>query len=365
MNYYRGDTIDFYISFDKTNKMKIHKAQIRILHDQEGTIYEDLPWTDLNLIKNNEYNFNFLIPQDFSYGQFQVIYRGTVEEKFIYSYETFNVIPQIEKYENTIKLYGFINDSKSGLPLEYVSVTVFEKYSNTIYFKSLTNREGYWESYIYPGEYNFSIKKDGYNTQDINIQIGNEHRELQFNNIVLENFNTQNGKGMFKISDEFVTNTGLPLRELVITIYDALKPLNVIAKDVTNLKGQWTCFLNAGNYLMYINGKSMGKDYDIMARLKVEENGEFNIGYHNKQNIVTEETKGTGSVHFKDVFLDNFNKPIVNVQIIVYTKGTKTLIAENYSDLNGEFEFFLNPGKYTFEYYHPNFKTITEDKIIT
>ena len=62
------------------------------------------------------------------------------------------------------------------------------------------------------------------------------------------------------------------------------------------------------------------------------------------------------------------NYQINEVQVNVFYKDDviceENIRAQDYTDSDGKYIFFLDPGTYVFEYYHPNFNVITELKHI-
>jgi hypothetical protein len=67
--YYPGQVIFLYAKFmdelnSDINKINIKNPQVRILHQKNNEYIEDLSWSDMNKIINNEYYYNFIIPDD-------------------------------------------------------------------------------------------------------------------------------------------------------------------------------------------------------------------------------------------------------------------------------------------------------------
>ena len=52
--YYKGETILLYGKFI-SNGLQIKEAKVRILHEHMDSIYEDLPWTNLDKLTDCEY----------------------------------------------------------------------------------------------------------------------------------------------------------------------------------------------------------------------------------------------------------------------------------------------------------------------
>ena len=77
---------------------------------------------------------------------------------------------------------------------------------------------------------------------------------------------------------------------------------------------------------------------------------------------------GTGKYKITDIIQDKWNNPINEVQVNVFNQNDiisdENIKAQDYTNGEGKYTLFLNPGTYIFEYYHPNFNVITELKQI-
>lgn len=158
-----------------------HSMQCRILHDIDGTIYEDLPWTNMLKLNNNEFYYNFDIPYNFTPGEYQVIYKSIYDIKYYnaktkeiytdeqlielklnkankhtiaYATEKFHINKYSTIYEDIVKVFGIVNYQRSTIPAEDVQVSIFETDTSNgeeyKIYQALTNREGQWEAYLYP-----------------------------------------------------------------------------------------------------------------------------------------------------------------------------------------------------------------------
>ena len=151
-----------------------HSMQCRILHDNDGIIYEDLAWTDMKKMGDNEFYYNYCIPYDLSAGQYQIIYKSTYTIKYYdavnkqylnddqlqqlnfnkkninkiaHTIEMFYVVNPSSIYEDTVKITGYVNYKNTAIPAEDVRVSIYETNTETNIeskvYQSLTNREGY------------------------------------------------------------------------------------------------------------------------------------------------------------------------------------------------------------------------------
>lgn len=362
--YFKGDIIFLYVRFfDKIGNAAttVIDPKVRILHSKNGDIYEDLPWSELTQLVNNEYYFNFHIPFDLDCGMFDVIYCGEVNGYTASVMETFHVIGKSENYMNAIKLYGYVDNILNQTPLSNVDVQIIS--NNNVYStQSYTKENGYWESFLYPGEYVCSFKKNGFKDIDTNIQLGNEENEMQFNNISMESISAKiSGNGICKISDSYVLKNGIPLNGLNVNTFNITNPTVICASDITNNEGVWTIYLDPGYYFVKVIGNSMNMDFDKTFRLKINDDLTNDIEDMDSNKANAQEdilSAGNGSQVYKDKITDGFGNPIIDVQINVLQNNI--MIAQTYSDAAGNYELFLNPGKYNIDIYHPSFKDIPQ-----
>lgn len=363
------DTTNADVTIKKSSDSK-STVYVRILHDETGTIFEDLQWTQMKCMNDNEYFYNYVIPYDAFVGQYQIVYKCEYDGKTAYSLETFHVIAQSNKYEDTVKVYGYVLHGKTSMPVEDARIDIVSQDTGTKAYQSLTDREGKWEAYLYPGMYNFIVEHAIFGTADVMAEIGDEHNELQFNTIDLDNDNTSSGTGMFRIFDKYITKNGTPLNNLTIDIYDSLDPTEILATAKTDDDGTWEAYLNDGVYLIKLDGISLGQEFKRTFRLKISDKGEYSFEDISNNRLYTESenelSNGDGSVTITDSVIDKYGNPIIDVQVNAYLAGTtlsdETIVAQDYTNEYGKWSLKLDPGNYIIEYYHPEFATFTENK---
>ena len=460
--------------------------QVRILHDEDGTVYEDLPWTDMQSDGTGKYYYNWIIPYDAYIGQYTVIYKSifnsvtqeedtsdtdniithangkissisnafintsttsasveglpnyitnsyiyntnatntlkntstnslvqaytaydgstvyitgnttnykptindkplddstTIKKKNVlktntaYAVEVFHVQQHNELYEDVVKVFGHIHtcrDITMDTIIEDVRVSINDEKGVHAY-QSLSNRDGIWTAYLYPGIYNFTFFKNEYDIETITAEIPDELNELPFENIVMHRtIDSSRGQGLFEVGDTYITKTGQPLNGILVEVYDSENPGLKIAEDTTDDKGTWKAFVNQGIYLLNLSGTSMGQTYTLSFRMRVDEYGKTTFE-DLSNNLMTNETTpelndGEGTKVLSDQILDAYGNPIPDVQVNAYKPGVTlsddTIIAQDYSDLSGKWSLKLSPGTYTIEFYHPSYKTITETRTI-
>lgn len=365
--YYLGDSVPLYVKFvdEYGEDINVTNAKVRILHTHNNETYEDLEWTDLTPISINEFLYNYKIPMDSDLGQYHIIYVAEENEKTASKIETINVIAKNANYINPIKIFGYIENIKDHTKIDDAKVEIFD--NNNKVYESYSNIDGYWEAFLYPNDYIFTFFKSKFAKKEVSVKINEELQEQQFETIGLNLENDKRGNGSFKISETFKSKMGMPLFNLSISVFDILDPNKIIGEDVTDNKGEFTCFLNEGTYILKANGKSNGSDFNKTFKLKVEYNGKFdltdlskNIAMLTNMEIVG---NGKGLIKVEDSIMDKNGNGIIDVQINALDKKNN-LIAQDYTDPNGKWCLYLDPGEYTIEYYHPNFKTITEKRII-
>lgn len=371
--YHRGENIFLYVQFKSEDgtPLSVDNPMVRIFHEKNGTIFIDLDWFSLEPISTSEYYANYAIEHIADYGTYEVVYVGEYDSKVARVVESFRVIPSSTVFENVVKVYGYVNQSQLGTVIPSVFVKVFNETQEEIIFEATTKENGYWEVYVYPGEYQFVFEKVGFLKFEQRVQIGLEHNEVQFNNITLELKNSINsGTGMYKVHDRYITREGLELSGLDIRASSCLSPNLVLAENKTDKDGNWELFLDPGNYFVKISGYFYDSLFEQKFRLKVEDDGSFffqNLSSNVAVPAVEEEyiSQGDGSVSISDVVIDKNGHPIVDVQVSVFIKGDlNNIVAQDYTTPSGKWQVYLNPGNYVFEYYHPQYDVITEEKVV-
>lgn len=362
--YYKGETIFLYVKFfnkDNTPAINVINPKVRILHVQSGNIYEDLPWSKLTNLSDNEYYFNYEIPYDNNCGQYDVIYYGEINNEVATVIESFHVINKSETYVDSIKLYGYVDDNLNKTPLSNVGVEI-NSTDNVYLTQSYTKENGYWEAYIYPGEYICTFIKEGFKETITNIQLGNENTEVKFNNISLESNQLKTcGNGVCKVTDSYILKNGIPLNGLKIEAFNIMNPSILCATDITDNRGKWTIYLDPAFYFLKVTGNSMNQDFDKTFRLRINDDCKYVIEDMDDNKAVVRENNlnsGSGPIIHKDIISDNNGNPIVDVQVTAYKSGNP--IAQCYTDSAGKYELFLEHGNYVIDIYHPSFKDIPE-----
>jgi hypothetical protein len=366
--YFKGDIVFLYVKFFDQNgnvAKKVENPKVRILHSKNCNIYEDLPWTKMNkLMSENEFFVNYPIPFDSECGMFDIVYHGEIDGKVATIVENFHVIEKSQTFSNAIKLYGYVDDIANQIPLAFANIEIMSM-DGLYYTQSYTHENGYWEAYLYPGDYMCSFKRDGYKEQVTNIQLGSDTNEIQFNNISLESeIARTNGNGLCKISDSVILKNGIPLDGLKIDAYNIIDPTTLSATCLTNNRGVWEINLDPGYYFLKMSGNSMNMEFDKTFRLKINDDSTYDIeDMDNNKAIAQDEIlgPGEGSQTYKDIISDGRGNPIIDVQVNAYKNGK--LIAQTYTNAAGEYELFLDKGEYTIDIYHPSFKEIPEFKI--
>lgn len=375
--YRRGDTVFLYVKFKNQNGQpatNVVNPMVRIVHEKNGNIVDDLPWTNLNKFSDSEYIYSFKIPYDADYGLREVLYVGEVDGKIARVIEDFHIVPTSTLGDNILKITGLVHQLRTGYPLIGVNIKVTNLDDSEVFAETFTKDDGSWECYLYPGEYKFVFSKFGFKPVTQIVQIENSENgktEFIFNNIALESeLDSKKGNGIYIVNDRYVLNNGIPLNNLKVECYNILD-LNSgpIAEDITNDDGEWQLYLDPGMYMLKVYGNSMNQDFDYIFRLKVEDNGEFHFENISSNIAVANEdtnlTQGNGSIKVEDYVQDHKGNPIIDVQVNVFhPNDLNTIIAQDYTNVEGKWTVYLDPGEYVFEFYHPEFEVITENRTI-
>ena len=366
--YYKGENVFLYIKFPNDAK-NISNVKVKIAHDHNGEVITDLNWKPMQQMSLNEYFLNYKIPFDMSTGQYQVVYYGSINKRDAVMMESFHVIDKSFSDKNAIKIFGYINDDYTGEPCEDVQIKITHPETDLI-MKSTSNRDGYWETYLYAGEYKFEFKLFEYEQVDIAAQINDDVEELQFNNIQMVNINKiHSNLGSFLVEEQYILKDGTPLQNLNVSIYSFEDPINAMTTVTTDNRGRWDCYLNEGGYLVKVNGKCFNKLIEKVFRLSIDNEGKYEFD-DMSENIMletemTDNQDTEGKIKKVDYIKDRNGNGIVNVQVNIFpidkSLDEDNIIEQAYTDPTGKWCLYLYPGKYKVEYYHPRFKPIVEE----
>lgn len=357
-----GEPIFLFAKFenDISNMSFVNEPIVQILFIKNEQIIEIL---NAKMQTNNfiEYYYNFTLPLNLDFGQYQVVYSGFVNGKEHKIYESFYVLNN--SYDNNpIRVYGYVYDDKTHKELTDVEINIINEFDGVNYYV-INNLIGQWECYLYAGDYKFIFKRKGYKTQEIIVKINDVLQNIEFNNVVMEEItNNVLGNGIYEISDQYITKNGQPLENLNINIYNVNDLNNLIVDTKTNDDGKWIAYLDTGLYLLKVFGITSGKEYNKVFRLKVKNDGTFSfedISKNTSSDSSIFYPNGNGMYKFIDYIYDKKNKPICDVQVNILYNGN--IKYQSYTDLAGKFEFNLDIGKYEVEFYHPSFKTILKN----
>jgi 5-hydroxyisourate hydrolase-like protein (transthyretin family) len=362
MDYFKGDKALLYCEFRVENKIiKVDNPKVRVLHEADEVVYEDLPWKSMNALDEG-YSYTFDTNICDNYGQYVVVYRGMFNGETLNVLDKFNIVVKNIEDINSIYLYGYVNDINNNRLLKGLTVKVVELESNNVVFSTLTDEDGKWESKLYPGDYEFVFSMNGYESRSVRAQIGDENEEIQFNNIGLEKISDKAlGNGLFKIEDEFTSKNDMGIPDVEISIFNIDDIETALIETKTDNHGKWKVFLDEGNYVMKIKTPT-----GILKKFKLNV---YNSGEKTIEEIVSKDTKtktktvynGNGENEVVDYILDAHGNGIEGASIIasVYNieKDIYEYVCEDITDVDGSFKLNLNKGKYKFVINSNGFKT--------
>lgn len=364
--YFKGEKVFLYTKFYDSDGLvpkNISNPKVRILHEQNNKIYQDMGWTKLENISGNEFFSKYDIPYNSDNGIYHIMYQAEIDGITIKNTEDFHVIEKSEIYTDAIKIYGNVNSSYDESNIPDVSIKI-RSLDGFYYTESYTFSNGYWETFLYPGEYEIEFTKEGYESLNTIFEIGTENNEIQFANITLQSFKKREcGEGICEVSNEFVLKNGIGLNGLLVECYNIEDIKNVCARAITNNDGKWKVFLDPGIYLMKVSGTSMNEIFERSFRIRIDNNCEFKIEDMNNNTTKPKEkymSNGDGPVDYEDKIVDALQNPISDVQVNIIA-GSR-IIAECYTDSNGRYIFHLYHGRYMVQMYHPNYPELSERK---
>ena len=351
MDLYKGDTKTLYYEFQKDNQVvSVKNPKVRVLHEHDDKVYEDLPWQDMKPFDNG-YAYNFDTNVCENYGKYVIVYQGEYNGEKLNSIDYFNIVPKNIEDNDTVYLYGYVNDINSNCIIKDVKVQIIDLENNNIVYQTFTDEDGKWDAKIFPSEYEFKFNLDGYESRSIRVQIGDSKEEIQFNNIGLEKQSDISlGTGMFKIEDDFTAKNKMGISNITILIYDTNDLEHPLIETKTDSKGKWKAFLDNGSYIMQIQLPSGTKK---KFQMNVYNDGSKSIEEIKIKNTQIEETKvdnGHGTEKLTDFILDAHGDGIENAIVKAYKYNIETdeyeLECEDETTLEGQFELNLNHGKY-------------------
>src|SRR5574344_1176540 len=227
--YYKGDTVALYCKFAQNNVVvKVEKPQIRILHECDDNVYEDLSWTDMTAFEDG-YVYNFDTNICDNYGKYVIVYKGVYDGKTLNIIDNFDLIVKNVEDTNSVEIYGYVNDINNNNLLKDVTVKVVNLDNNNIVYQTTTDIDGKWWVYIFPGNYDFIFEMDNFEPRSVRAQIGDENKETQFNTIGLEKIADKSlGTGLFKIQDDFTSKNNMGISNIKISIYSVNDTDNIV-----------------------------------------------------------------------------------------------------------------------------------------
>ena len=92
MDYFKGDKALLYCEFRVENKIiKVDNPKVRVLHEADDVVYEDLPWKSMNALDEG-YSYTFDTNICDNYGQYVVVYRGMFNGETLNVLDKFNIV---------------------------------------------------------------------------------------------------------------------------------------------------------------------------------------------------------------------------------------------------------------------------------
>ena len=364
MNLYKGDKTTLYCEFKKDDKIvNVKEPKVRVLHEYNDKVYEDLPWQKMKKMDNG-YCYVFDTNVCKNYGKYVVVFSGKYKCETLNVLDDFHIIAKNIDDNNTIYVYGYINDINSNRILKSVQIQIVSLDSGDIIYQTSTDEDGKWESNIFPGDYEFKFSMDNYESRSVRAQVGDENKEIQFNNVSLEHIaDVSLGNGLYKIEDEFITKNDMGIENVSVLIYNVDDTENVLVSTKTNNKGKWKAFLDSGTYIVKIELPSgTKKTFQMIV---------YNDGTKAISEIQTKDTSidknskkvlhGKGTENVTDFILDAHGNGIEGAVIKAYKykpcKDDYEYECEDVTNKDGQFVLNLNKGKYKFVIEHPSFTT--------
>ena len=360
MTYNKGDSIPLYVEFKFNDEIvNVDTPRVRVLHEIDEKIYEDLPWKVMKPFADG-YIYNLDSNTLDVIGEYVAVYEGMYNSEKLNNVEAFELtVPNILEQESIdkIKIYGFVDDLNEHKLLKDVKIKIKNLVDGNIVHQTLSDYSGRWEAYCFAGEFEFEFSLAGYETKILQVQVGDENSEVQFNNISLENQKDKIlGSGMFKIEDSFTDKMGLGIKDISINVYsldDTNKPL---LTTTTDSYGKWKAFLDSGSYLIKIK---LPSGVEKILSMTIDSEGKASIKETKQSNSKSIQNINTtfGNKCVSDYIKDAHGNGLENVRISVFKNDQN--IGETYTDINGYFTLNLDNGVYKIVCSKEKFKEYT------
>ena len=356
--YNKGEQIPLYIEFKQDNAIIFPETvRVRVLHEKDDNVYEDMSWKNMTPFGDGFiYHFDSNICD--TLGEHAAVYEGIYNGEKLHNIQTFDIsVPNESNLDsiNNIKIYGIISELSSHKTLKDVNVKITNLIDGNVSAITTSDYSGRWETFIFPGEFEFEFSLDGFITKKMQVQIGDENNEVQFNNVSLENKNDISlGNGIFQINDEFTDKTGKGIEGIEINIY-SLNDMNKLLVSVkTDFYGKWKAFLDEGGYILKIK---LPSGVEKLFRMNINHKGEKSIAELKQSDSVAIENKNTtiGNKSITDYVKDAHGNGLSNVSIKVYKNDQ--LVGETFTGIDGEFTLNLDEGVYKVICEKNNFKS--------
>ena len=348
MQYKKGDTATLYCEFIcNDNPVLVENPQVRILHEQDDNVYEDLSWQPMTEFGTG-YIYSFDTNICTKYGDYVVVFNGIYEGQTLNNIETITLVAENRLDTDTIDIYGYVNDIGNSRLVRNAKVEIIDTIINTPIYTSVTDDDGKWCAKITPGEYEFIFTKEGYESRTVRAQVGDENKEIQFSNISLENIrDTILGNGLYRIEDTFVRKNKQPIANVDIKIYTSNDTVTPYVTTTTDVKGKWHVFLDDGSYIMQI---TLPSGTEKKFRLIVRNDGSKDMEeIQSTSSAVTSRiNNGTGDKEVNDYVLDAHGRPIEGAIIKAYTQQNDeyVCVASDTTSIDGNFILHLDQGTY-------------------
>jgi len=355
MDYLKGDQIPLFTEFKQDDKIiKVESPRVRVLQERDNQIYEVMTWKSMSpFVEGYMYMFNSSIC-DYP-GEYVVVFSGKYNENTLNQLDKFNLKIKTQSSSNQIKIYGIVNDMGDKHFLQDTKITFTNMITGSIASETTSDYSGAWECFVYPGRFNVIFSKDRYHDKILQIQIGDEKNEIQFNTISLESQSQFNhGSGMYRVNDNFTSKNGLGIENINISIYHSNSLDEVLVNVVTDYTGKWEVFLDDGSYVLKAQLPSgLIKVFD----LQVQQGGEHLIKeiVSNNATTISGENTTLGSNVITDFVQDAHGNGIANVKLSVYKEDK--LIGNAFTLADGSFSLNLDSGTYKITCEHDNFKS--------
>lgn len=243
-------------------------------------------------------------------------------------------------------VYGYVNDSKTGRPIENATVLLWDE-EHEYAILNFTNTEGFYQLKSYAGEFVFGAMKEGYATY---FEIVNIEENASYEKSVLL---TPESSLVYGYITDF--KTAKPLENAEVSLRD--KSTLFRESDETDSNGYYEISIYEGEFYFNVNAENY---YEYHDELTIEENESI------EKNVSLIKTKAQNSLVIGHVYDGSTNESIKGAVVFITDEYDKHNVykREIETDDTGYYQLTAYEGEFKFECYYEGYFIYEEEIVV-